>query len=1224
MFFKPSCWPAFLLLLTTAIAQAQSLRVPSNSELPFGCRISGVYQIEIDDANGHYLKEDVNGLVDDTLDMNSSAFYFWLLEDVFSEHFYIYSSTQQGRFLKINPDSTTQWTSDPTEEGTKLFFQMLLTGPARTDYDSARGVNAMGIIRTREQSANYGNSFCKCNFLIVNGYYTHFLIHRLTDSPVLNRYAPVGFKTTNPQNTGGSVTIDNAAEHTKISQLPDVNNPHIFHNFVSSDFFITGIGEDDLKITIDSGSTGRLGFLEYTQQHYKPKVYSGAKPKLYVRAENDTIYLGYLSGNQPYHSGTLVRELRTDLIPGQPFTMGFIDQNHLVVSQNNYRDTLNTPLAAEQFLNQSITSRARLLLGIKQGSFTISHTRKNGFFNSKDTYGTSSGDKFYSTDVYLPYSGNDQQKFLNTFDWQQTKWKVRFDDGAIIQKEDFSPFYQTKQEFTGFNVRALPDGTYIGGEDFSWAEGWELIKANLGYNADGSPSSQPPKEPYIMFYDRISSILRVFVYLSNVDQAQKLGIQLSAFGGKPVDESGYSPENPTNNTANNHAPRLWGSLQQFASLDKVVRNRYEKIVPFPNSNGRNWYHADFVMEYDPCIAFFESTIKLSLTKTTQGGLTMVGRMQGGNIPAGSPEYGNWLSNHQNFTMGVMNSDFGALENTLGDVTMKQLESFNAMSFSDSVNGLLVGKKIEDWEKENARIQWEASSAQANSTIIRGQSQMVEGAAKITEGVGKMGDIMGLGLGSSVEAGAKIAQGVAKIANGKAQVNSGKALARIAGTKKVFYDNIKDKVKHTDQKLQFTVPPPRPNLVFGELALKGTLSMQTDIGNGYYIATPGALNTGNTHEVYGGTGSRAAKPLYNQPMGNITLLKQPEFAVGIAKSSSSFGGFNAWLKIKEKPYFACNDKVLGKVEDVISIGISVETLDKDGTPINTSNSSKWYTCFFGNANSNPQPAEMDITELIDWAQIEINMASVNHSDALIQLNLEKWIEVSYVISYHTITNLKSRDLKRVAAQSTKYYTGLSSFKYASQQGATAYRLKLDAKALADNIGTFNFANDANFLNNHIIYHSQFDGPSSTVAFYNKMQNYCNNLHNPQNPSSVNGVTGQTEGELDAWVDNSETEAGGSDLNPEGALFGELPESYFNVFPNPARNQIRFKLVSQQVGKVEIGLYNMQSMQLIKGIDELRANMPLEGKISFGPLSSGTYVLKIKLPDGETLIRKIIKH
>ena len=258
--------------------------------------------------------------------------------------------------------------------------------------------------------------------------------------------------------------------------------------------------------------------------------------------------------------------------------------------------------------------------------------------------------------------------------------------------------------------------------------------------------NQAPVHPYVMLYDRIAGTLRVFVYTNNEGEANQLTVSLSVMGGTPTNLQDY-------------VPKFWGSLQQFSSLDQVQSSQYSKALPFGSGSGRQWYFADFVMEYDPCITFFESTIELKVHKTTEGTLTMIGRLEGGSIPAGTTEYDNWQNRREHFLMGVMDNDFGSLANTLGDITLNNYEAFDLLKFQDTIAGTLTGAAIEPWEKQKAKIEWEATEDIGYASIVAGAAVIGQGFTQVAEAI------------PIVENGAKVYGGYATIVEGTAQVVS---------------------------------------------------------------------------------------------------------------------------------------------------------------------------------------------------------------------------------------------------------------------------------------------------------------------------------------------------------------------------------------------------------------------------------------------------------------------
>ncbi len=1171
----------FVGLWFPLLVPAQQIGSLSPSALPFGAYVTGLYQIEADNGSGFYLKEQPDGSLSTTaLEPSDSGFYFWLVENVYYDYFQLYSASQDMKLMQINSNGSIQWTTNATVESSKLFFRMYTTGTARTNADAAAGIAAIGYITTHALSAGYGNADCKCNFLTV-GANARFRIH---NSGIQGQnYRPIAFEKTDNANVLGTIQTDTQNNLTRITQ--EITNPVLPQNFVSSNFFVKGFGKDDFQITIAPDTEGYIGFIDYTHHHYTKEVYRKARPEIGIKVQNNVISLVYLSGEQPlpYSPGLLGREVATGFVTGTPFTLGFQGQNALVVTQNGVTHVLERAAPAELFFNRSVTQSARMLVQLVQGEVELAYTTKNYLINSENDTGTDTGSTLVSTHALFPY--NEGGTFINTFDWQQTQWPVRYvGEGGTVTANVFSPFYNNSTEFSGIAAGFDLQGNYVGGEDFAGTEGWELIKANLGYNANGTIRPQAPSHPYIIFYNRVSGTLRVFVYTNNEGEANQLTVSLSAMGGTPTNQQGY-------------VPKLWGSLQQFASLDQVEKSQYSRPLPFYSASGRSWYVADFVMEYDPCIAFFESTLNLQVYKTTQGTLTMIGRLEGGSIPAGTPEYANWQNQRENFLMGVMDNNFGNLANTLGDITMNQYNSFDLLDFQTEVSGTLTGATIEDWEKEKAKIEWEASETIAEQTIYQGMFGILQGLAQVAGGGGIFS-----------EGASNVGQGIATIAIGVSQINQGGAELRLAHANKLYYDNIKDKIKQDDQKIVMQVPPPRPQVVFGELALKGTLTIQTSLIPEDFIAIPGGLNSNTAPEWYV-NGSRGSKPLYNRPMGNFTLLKQPEFGVGIVKGIAGQG--KAYLKIKEKPYFAYNNTAMGKIEDVLALSIQVQTLDVTGK-VKHNATGQSYTNLFNAANSKALPGGMEISNLVDWDQINANIAAlVNPTDLLIEDYLDSWIKVSYEVWSLTLTNLKARNLSRVFANGDQYFEGNTGFKYNTSTTGSPSQLIQEAENQANTgFPGYNFSDNAGFGTNYHLYHTQYDQPGD--PFYTAMNTYCNALSAAQNTGAKNSEETQN--------------TKGAEVAEEDPIVEELtvPEPGLTVYPNPTQYEVNFRLVSGEAGKARITLYDLQGKRLISTTDTLDGSSVLQGRVNIASLPAGIYILEVELPGGRTINKKIMKQ
>ncbi len=407
-----------------------------------------------------------------------------------------------------------------------------------------------------------------------------------------------------------------------------------------------------------------------------------------------------------------------------------------------------------------------------------------------------------------------------------------------------------------------------------------------------------------------------------------------------------------------------------------------------------------------------------------------------------------------------------------------------------------------------------------------------------------------------------------------------------------------------------VPPPRPQAVFGELALKGTLSIQTTLIPEAFIASPGGLNSEAAPEWYV-NGSRGAEPLYNKPMGKFNLLKQPQFGIGVVGNGN--GQYGAWLKIKEKPHFAHNNTVTGKIDDVLSINIHVQTFDNEGKVNQNATEKGGYTVLFGQQNGNPLPGAMDITGLVDWDQITTNIATlINPSEQDIKNVLDESIKVSYEVWSLTLTNLKSRNLKRVFANADQYYTGDSSFVFIINNTPSAYQLSQEAKTLAETEFTaYDFSDDANFGNTYQFYHSTYDEAGDD--FRTVMNNYCNALETAQNPGARNA-----EGEQNIKGDEVAEE---TVPVPEELT---IAQPGLTVYPNPAQYEVNFRLVSQETGTAAITLYDLSGRALISTTDILNGSSTLQGRINTASLPAGIYILEVKLPNGKSITKKIVKQ
>ncbi|WP_422359351.1 putative Ig domain-containing protein [Reichenbachiella sp.] len=1070
---------ALLCVLARPEVAAQDFSTVSFDDLSAGQQIKGLYMLELDDT-GDYIKEMPGGeLAVAPLDASDTHFYFWIIEHQDTKTFQLHSASTSSSIVTLANDGSAMLTSDFDTESSELMLRMDPAGPLRTLPLDDSSPEAIGSIVTESISDYAGIADCECYGLSFEGSH-RIVVHRASFTN--HTYVGFPFESTNLSVVSGQV--DQSENTTYLS----VSGNEETLNFVSSQFYVAGFGANDFELTIGEEANGTVGFMNYLNHYYTPDVYQYAKPEIGIRFDEGGIYLYQFGGNKALPSTTEIvkQEVFTDFDREEPIYFGFANQNLFSATQGDKTVVLTTTVPAEHYLNQSVSQRTRILAGLDQGDVNLAYTMKNGLINSASDLGTVPGNNLVSTNPYLPY--NKGEELINTFDWQDSKWWIRYNGGPDEGEAVFSPYYDNSSaELSSISAKYDSDnGDYLGGEDFSPLEGWELLKSNLGYYANGAQLNPAPEYPHVIMYDRINSTMRVFVFANNSGESNQLQVSLGVRGKSPTAD-------PPGPGSTDYQPLLWGSLQQYKTLDEVVYGDYSKTTKLKASDGRQWYFYDFVMEFDPCVSFFETSIIIDIHKISHGTMSLMGRSQGGTIPAGSETYDDWINNQDNYLLGVMDVPFGAASKTLGDISMNQMKNFGLQEFETSLEATLVGSDIPEWKKQEAKMLWEAQALQADQDederAAAAQDQVIGGVTSVLGGFGGLGKARRIhkGLdpspwGPAIGGITGLASGIFNIVDGINNLNDDSELPsrKLAYAKKLHYDNIKDKVKEDDQSINIPVPEPRPNIVFGELALTGEMTTKVELTK-EFMATPGGLNSDQGAEWHL-DGSRGAAPLYNNPMGKFTMLNKPEFAVAVSRSGDTF---SAYLKIKEKPYFAVNDKISGKEVDVIKVSINVET--SDGGPLTKNLVSKGYTTLFDGTDGpyGSLPAEMDITHLLDQEMLKANFDNAADGTDL-EMKLSEWILISYDVWSLTLTSLKGRNNQRVMANASQYFDGTTSFVYQElQSGLSSCTLASQNKTLSNNTAEFSaydFGDHADFGNSYTISNVQ-------TNFKEVMYNYC---------------------------------------------------------------------------------------------------------------------------------------
>ncbi|MDW3210146.1 MAG: putative Ig domain-containing protein [Reichenbachiella sp.] len=1046
-------------------ADAQDISTVLFRDLTMDQQIKGIFSLEL--ASGDYLKEMPDGtLSTEAFDEADEHFYFWIIENITTRTFQLHSAATASSVFSLTSDGTASLTTDFGLESAQLMLRMDPAGPLRTLPLDDSSPEAIGSIITGAISSYAGVADCECYGLSFAG--SHRInFHEATFAN--GTYVGFPFEKSYEKSSDGIITP--GTESTNIA----VSGEGEQLNFISSQFYVGGFGENDFQLTVAPGSSGTVGFVNYMNQVFTPEVYEYARPEVGIRFEDGKIVLFVFSGDQELpDSAPIDQEVDTDFEANIPIQFGFRDQNTFFARQGDRISSLTTAVPAEQYLNQSITQRARVLVSLSQGSIDMAYTLDNGLINSSNDHGSINGKYFSSTNPYLPYNSGEQ--LVNSFDWQESRWKVRH-AGNQEGEEVFSPYYTYRSDMSSINAKFGDNNEYQGGEDYSSLDGWELLKANLGYNADGTPRNITPDHPYVIMYDRVSAVMRVFVFAKNEGESNQLQVELGV--------AGKYPNNPQ---PDDYHPLLWGSLQQFKSFDEIQYGAYTKTTKLYGTDERRWYFYDFIMEYDPCTSFFESSIIININRISKGELSLVGRLQGGEIPAGTPEYNDWVDQDENFLLGVMGTSYDEASNSLGDITMNRLNQFNLMDFSTTLDGHVVGRDITEAEKQQAKLEAESYALQADMDDAEKEAAAKKTIAKGSTaiGAGIAGGIASVFLGP--QGGMAVARTVNTIGNGIYDLVEGiDALGnddilpsrKMAQAKKIYYNSIKDKVKEDDQALSISAPEPRPSVVFGDLALTGEMTTRVNMAT-EYLATPGGLNADQASEWY--LNNRGAAPLYNSPLGKFTMLNQPQFAVAVTRNGDKY---YAYLKIKEKPYFAFNDRIGGKITDAIKISINVETADGISPARNAVSSG--YTIQF-DADQGALPGGIDITNLLDQSMLKTNFDAVAENADFAQ-ELSNWVNVSYEVWSMTFTTLKSRNQQRVIASSSQYFDGSTVFAYQELEGNyTDFALTAESREFANATAAF----DAYDFGDHDSFGQNYSISNLQTDFKTVMLDYCTAL------------------------------------------------------------------------------------------------------------------------------------
>ena len=1041
----------------------------------------------------------------------------------------------------------------------QYFFEFELFDLDITSSYAIRSLYSKNYLQTTNLDSVYSNWRLKIGHFMLNRNAMHFDIEVFKGIPG-EEFIPLPMSETN--------------DHTQIkeSRFLNVQANHLITDnkaYLSSSygFLMNRLGGEEMfKITFDSLVTqSMVGLLHYKAVPFSNSFYQkkgNRKPIAGIGVKNDTVYL--------FNKNNIVP---TSFEKGVPIVFGY-KNGELIANQSGDSQSI-AGVPTPTLLNSTDGNKIKLLMRLPYGKTAIGYNPRILLFG-RDFRGKDS----VSTVMTNPYLSalEDPETRTTTFDWTAKTYDLRYKvNGRVVNEKALSPFYYDNEEFSAIASKHDFRGVYIGGEDFEYYDGWELIAHDFGYDRLGNKksSSKLKREPYMILYNRYTSKIRVFVYMSNPTIANNLKITLS--------------DGPRSGTLEKYQPaRLWGSYLQGRALDDphLSNAEYSKMVQIRSTGTGFFCFADFTLSYSPCISKYESNLRITVSKITQGNLEIVGKTQGGVIPVNSPGISDWLSNSNHYLTGVLNTPYGELSMTLGDITFRNFNQWGAKDWGNTASFVLPGKKIEDWEKEIINLHYHAENLFGAGEFISGAGRILVGSAKIATAA----DITHIST--------KIAVGIGEMMDGLGTIEQGKGFALRGASFRLKYKHLNDEPDNT---IRIALPDPQPSVVFSDLAAKGSLKIETLVFDDIIITTPRSKYSKYAPNVYR-EGSKGSYPLYNQSLGTFNLLYQPKVALSIVKKQSKdIGGY---IRLKKHPYIGVNGDV-DYLGGFFMINYVVTTYDSLGYSTESRHSKPYLLTDRKIPGIRFLPMTLDISELLDKETLLANINQYTNSGGDdIESKLNDWVTVELEIEFFGYTGKNSDGTYGVSDLSNSY----KSHQVANYEDATG--VDQDIYSLLANFSDLSFGND--YLGDDIELWEEHYLISSTMDGYSKkMDQYCgcNFKSEELRKSKTIRKDENSESEKDTKVNSTQT------IEKKGIL----------VYPNPSDGIFTIDYVPKETGKIELCVYDSNGNLFVTHTDYASSTkMIKKAKIDISNLRSDIYILEIRHKSGEKYAKKLIKN
>ncbi len=289
-----------------------------------------------------------------------------------------------------------------------------------------------------------------------------------------------------------------------------------------------------------------------------------------------------------------------------------------------------------------------------------------------------------------------------------------------------------------FNYIDLANGT---NSDYEYADGWELLKANLGKFNDNTTSRQRTvKIPYIILYNKHQGLIRMFASLRNPDYTYKtVVVKFSHPKGALV--SGQASLNASSLLS------LGGETAQ--ALDQQTEVTSIRMPTYFPNNENYFFWIDLPVAYDPCVCKYQGQVDVNFEFYSQADINMEGIINGTwqTITQTDPSNGVLtvaktvapaiVSIAVGASTGVWN--FGSIVNLL---SLFELKGNLSQSQKDAISFFKLTGKLADgiyeydktWEKASTSNDPKAQ-AEAFKKLLTSYSDFTTGAMGIGLGAG---------------------------------------------------------------------------------------------------------------------------------------------------------------------------------------------------------------------------------------------------------------------------------------------------------------------------------------------------------------------------------------------------------------------------------------------------------------------------------------------------------